>query len=81
MIFAVSVFDNTLLERVCIRLNTCHEYEGGFMHVMHTRHLTLIKCHSLSSVTFNAKMTLFDLTHNKDISNSVIFALKNYITE
>ncbi len=43
---------------------------------------TVIKCHSLSYVTFNAKMTLFDLTlpltlaHNKDISNNVIFALK-----
>ncbi len=72
MIFAVSVFDNTLLERVCIRLT----------HVMNMKEVlcmfmtTLIKCHSLSYVTFNAKMTLFDLTHNKDISNSVIFALK-----
>ncbi len=47
---------------------------------------TVIKCHSLSYVIFNAKMTLFDLTlplplpltlaHNKDISNNVIFALK-----
>ncbi len=43
---------------------------------------TVIKCHLLRYVIFNAKMTLFDLTlplplaHNKDISNSVIFALK-----
>ncbi len=39
---------------------------------------TVIECYSLSYVTFNAKMTLFDLTlvHNKDISNNVIFALK-----
>ncbi len=45
---------------------------------------TVIKCHSLSYVIFNAKMTLFVLTlplpltqaHNKDISNNVIFALK-----
>ncbi len=45
---------------------------------------TVIKCHSLSYVIFNEKMTLFDLTlplpvtlsHNKDISNSVIFAFK-----
>ncbi len=47
---------------------------------------TVIKCHSLSYVIFNAKMTLFDLTlplplpltlaHNKYISNNVIFALK-----
>ncbi len=45
---------------------------------------TVIQCHSLSYVIFNAKMTLFDLTlplpltlaHNKDISNNVIFALK-----
>ncbi len=40
---------------------------------------TVIKCHSLSYVTFNAKITLFDptlpltLAHNKDISNNVIF--------
>ncbi len=40
----------------------------------------VIKCHSLSYVIFNAKMTLFDLTlpltptRNKDISNNVIFA-------
>ncbi len=45
---------------------------------------TVIKCHSLSYVIFNANMTLFDLTlplhltlaQNKDISNNVIFALK-----
>ncbi len=41
---------------------------------------TVIKCYLLSCVTFNAKMTLFDLTlalaHNKHISNNVIFALK-----
>ncbi len=43
---------------------------------------TVIKCHLLRYVIFNAKMSLFDLTlplplaHNKDISNSVIFALK-----
>uniref|UniRef100_A0A672KMJ8 Rap guanine nucleotide exchange factor 5-like n=1 Tax=Sinocyclocheilus grahami TaxID=75366 RepID=A0A672KMJ8_SINGR len=46
---------------------------------------TVIKCHSLSYVIFNANMTLFDLTlplplpltiaHNKDISNNVIFNL------
>ncbi len=45
---------------------------------------TVIKCHSLSYVIFNANMTLFDLTlplplpltlaYNKDISNNVIFA-------
>ncbi len=44
--------------------------------------MTVIKCHSLSYVIFNAKMTLFDLTlpltlaHNKDISNNIIFSLK-----
>ncbi len=43
-------------------------------------HVSVIKCHSLSYVIFNAKMTIFDLTlpltraHNKDISNNVIFA-------
>ncbi len=40
---------------------------------------TAIKCNSLSYVIFNTKMALFDLTlaHNKDISNNLIFALKN----
>ncbi len=45
---------------------------------------TVIKCHSLSYVIFNAKMTLFDLTltliHNKDSSNNVIFALTERMT-
>ncbi len=52
-------------------MNIKYEYEGGFMHVYDN-------CHSLSYVIFNAKITLFDLTltHNKDISNNVIFALK-----
>ncbi len=46
----------------------------------------VIKCHSLSYVIFNAKMALFDLTlpltltHNKDISNNVIFALTERMT-
>ncbi len=41
---------------------------------------TVIKCHSLSYVIYNAKITLFyltlplPLTQNKDISNNVIFA-------
>ncbi len=41
-----------------------------------------IKCRSLSYVIFNAKMALFDLTltHNKDISNNVIFALTERMT-
>ncbi len=44
---------------------------------------TIIKCHLLSYIIFNAKITLFDLTlplalaHNKVISNNVIFELKN----
>ncbi len=76
---------NTLLEGVCIRLT---------WHVMNMKEVvcmfitTVIKCHSLSYVIFNAKITLFDLTlpfplpltltlaHNKDISSNVIFALK-----
>ncbi len=41
---------------------------------------TVIECHSLSYVIFNAKITLFDLTltlaHNTDISKIVFFALK-----
>ncbi len=48
-------------------MNIKYEYGGGFMPVYDN-------CHSLRYVIFNAKITLFDLTHNKDISNNVIFA-------
>ncbi len=43
---------------------------------------TVIKCNSLSYVIVNANMALFDLTltHNKDISNNVIFELTEGMT-
>ncbi len=79
-------FGNTLLEGVCIRL-TWPLYNHDMTQVMNMKEVlcmfmtTVIKCHSLSYVMFNAKMTLFDLplpfpltlAHNKDISNNVIF--------
>ncbi len=41
---------------------------------------TVIKCHSLSYVIFNAKMTLFEMSllwvRGRVRSNNVIFALK-----
>ncbi len=49
---------------------------------------TVIKCHSLSYVVFNAKITLFDLTlpfpltlaHNKSLKQCHL-CIKKYITE
>ncbi len=60
-------YGNTLLEGVCIRL-TWHLHNHDMTHVMNMKEVlcmfmtTVIKCHSLSYVIFNAKMTLFDLT-------------------
>ncbi len=56
----------TLLEGVCIRL-TWHVHNHDMIHVMNMKEVlcmfmtTVIKCHSLSHVIFNAKMTLFEM--------------------
>ncbi len=64
------------------KTDTCHEYEGFLCMFM----TTVIKCHSLSYVIFNAKMTLFEMSwllarvrgkgRGRVRSNNVIFALK-----
>ncbi len=59
-------FGNTLLEGMCIRL-TWPLYNHDMTQVMNMKEVlcmfmtTVIKCHSLSYVMFNAKMTFFDL--------------------
>ncbi len=62
------------------KTDTCHEYEG-FLCMFLT---TVIRCHLLSYVIFNAKMTMFEMFllwarvrgRGRVKSNNVIFALK-----